>query len=95
MPDQTEQQPGNEGRTTAYAYKERTAETLSTGYEIFLDFILVAFLLLTLSLIHIYTNTIHVSEWFKEVFSKVHEAVVMGNYLMLAYKSLVRLWNHT
>ncbi len=88
-----EQQSRNDEQATTYKLRTRAVDALLTCYDILWDFLTIVFLLITLSLIHKCTAYIHVSESFKLQFSVVHEYVVLGNYILLAYKSFVRLSN--
>lgn len=59
-------------------------------YEILNDFIVIASLLLSLTMIHNLLHWTPLSHPYKDLFQCVHESVFMVNYLLFAWKSILR-----
>jgi hypothetical protein len=65
--------------------------TFATVREIFRDAIQIISLLAALSAVRYALDYAHIGESFKELFSTVHEHVLLGVYLLLALKSAYRI----
>lgn len=72
--------------------KIRESRTFRILTHIAGDLVITLLLLLSLSLIHKSLDYVAASEYFKNLFSKVHEAVFMATYLNLVVKSIIRMW---
>ena len=66
-------------------------DTIDTVILIVIDIFMTLLLLAGLSVIHFVLDHTSASDEFKSKFTKMHEFVVLGMYLLLAIKGMVRL----